>query len=167
MIEPCIVMIGAPGSGKSTVGDALGRALGEPFTDIDTLIEAKEGTSIADLFVTRGEPAFRALEAAETIEALQRSGIVALGGGAIHNEQIRAALVGHHVVWLECSVSTAVDRIGLNSARPLLLGNVRGTLIKLLAERTPLYRGAATITVATDGRNADEVVELVRAELGR
>ena len=162
-----IVMIGAPGSGKSTVGVALAAALDEPFTDIDALIESSENTSIPDIFVTRGEAAFRELEAAHTIDALNRPGVVALGGGAIHNERIRSALVGHHVVWLETSVSTAVSRIGLNSSRPLLLGNVRGTLIKLLAERTPLYRGAATITVSTDDRQPDEVVGLIRAELAR
>lgn len=165
--QPAIVMIGAPGSGKSTVGTALAAALEEPFTDIDALIEASQGTSIPDIFVTRGEQVFRQLEAEHTIEALGRSGVVALGGGAIHNEQIRTALQGHHVVWLETSVTTAVSRIGLNSSRPLLLGNVRGTLIKLLAERTPLYRGAATITVNTDDRAPDEVVTLIRAELDR
>lgn len=165
--EKNIVMIGAPGSGKSTIGVALAAAIEEPFTDIDTLIEQSENTSIPDIFVTRGETAFRELEAAHTVDALNRPGVVALGGGAIHNERIRTALVGHHVVWLECSVTTAVSRIGLNSSRPLLLGNVRGTLIKLLAERTPLYRGAATITVNTDDRSPDEVVALVRAELHR
>lgn len=165
--QPCMVMIGAPGSGKSTVGVRLAEALDESFTDIDSLIEELEDSSIADIFVTRGEPAFRKLEAEHTVGALQRSGVVALGGGAIHNAEIREALKGHHVIWLEVGIATAVNRIGLNSARPLLLGNVRGTLIKLLGERTPLYREAATITVKTDDRDPDEVVGLIRQQLGR
>ena len=77
--------------------------------------------------------------------------MLALGGGAVLSERTRQALAGHRVVWLQVTVPHAVQRIGLNEARPLLLGNVRGRLIQLLAERTPLYAAVATEVVDTDG----------------
>jgi shikimate kinase len=64
-------------------------------------------------------------------------------------------------VWLRVGVSEAAKRVGLNAARPLLLGNVRGTLMSLLDERTPLYEEVASWTVDTDGRTVDEVVAAV------
>lgn len=162
-----IAIIGAPGSGKSTVGALLAAGLGEEFVDVDAAIEADQQTSIADIFVTHGEPQFRQLEQTATLAALTGGGVVSLGGGAVMNPTIREALVHHIVVWLECSISTAAKRVGLDSARPLLLGNFRGRLIQLLNERTPLYRAAATITVSTDDRNPAEIVAEIRRELRR
>lgn len=162
-----IVLIGAPGSGKSTVGAALAAELGEEFVDVDAAIEADQRTSIADIFVTHGEPYFRQLEETATLAALTRGGVIALGGGAIMNSDIRDVLVEHVVIWLQCSISTAAKRVGLDTARPLLLGNVRGRLITLLNERTPFYRGAATITISTDNREPADVVAEIRRELRR
>lgn len=162
-----IALIGAPGSGKSTVGALLADALGEAFVDVDAAIEADQEISIADIFVTHGEPHFRQLEETATLTRLAEGGVVALGGGAIMNPDIRRALADHDVVWLECAIGTATKRVGMDTARPLLLGNVRGRLVKLLNERTPLYREAATITVNTDNRAPAEVVADIRAQLGR
>lgn len=162
-----IAIIGAPGSGKSTVGRLLADALGLPFVDVDAAIEADQELSIADIFVTHGEPHFRQLEETATIAKLAEGGVVALGGGAIMNADIRRALADHDVVWLECSIATATKRVGMDTARPLLLGNVRGRLIKLLNERTPRYREAATVTVNVDERTPGQVVAQIRQELAR
>lgn len=162
-----IAIIGAPGSGKSTVGRLLADALDLPFVDVDAAIEADQELSIADIFVTHGEPHFRQIEETATIAKLAEGGVVALGGGGVMNADIRRALASHDVVWLECSISTATKRVGMDTARPLLLGNVRGRLIKLLNERTPLYRGAATVTVNVDDRTPEQIVEVIRQELGR
>jgi shikimate kinase len=156
-----VVLVGAPGSGKSTVGPLLADRLGVPFVDVDAVIEQRAGRSIAAIFADDGEPAFRALEEATTAELLAGSGVLSLGGGAVLSTATRAALRGHRVVWLQVSASTAVSRVGLNEARPLLLGNVRGRLIKLLAERTPLYAEVATEQVETDVLSPDAVVELL------
>ncbi|MDO5498527.1 MAG: shikimate kinase [Propionibacteriaceae bacterium] len=162
-----VALIGAPGSGKSTIGRQLAKRLGQPFVDVDAAIEKDQQTSIADIFVTHGEPHFRQLEETATLASLASGGVVALGGGAIMNDDIRAALAGHDVVWLECSISTATKRVGMDTARPLLLGNVRGQLIKLLNARTPLYRAAATITVNTDDKQPAAVIREILAALGR
>ena len=158
-----VVLVGAPGSGKSTVGALLAQRLGVPFVDVDEVIEQRAGRSIAAIFADDGEPAFRALEESTTTELLEQPGVLSLGGGAVLSTRTRAALHGHRVVWLQVSAATAVSRVGLNEARPLLLGNVRGRLIKLLSERTPLYAEVATEQVSTDDRTPDAVVDLLAA----
>ena len=158
-----VVLVGAPGSGKSTVGALLAERLGLPFADVDAVIEQRSGRSIAAIFADDGESTFRALEEQVTAELLGTPGVLSLGGGAVLSPATRAALRGRRVVWLQVSAATAVSRVGLNEARPLLLGNVRGRLIKLLAERTPLYAEVATERVETDARPPEEVVELLLA----
>ena len=158
-----IVLVGAPGSGKSTVGPRLAARLGREFVDVDRVIEDRAGKPIAEIFVDDGEPAFRALEEATTLELLDHPAVISLGGGAVLSAAVREALAEEHVVWLQVSAGTAADRVGLNSARPLLLGNVRGRLIQLLNQRTPLYAAVSSLAVVTDDRTADEVVAVVLA----
>ncbi|HMR49640.1 MAG TPA: shikimate kinase [Arachnia sp.] len=154
-----IVLIGAPGSGKSSVGKRLARKLGLSFVDVDQRIEEVVGKPIAEIFADEGEAHFRELEEAATLELLETEEVVALGGGAIMNPRIREALVGHDVVWLKVSIGQATRRVGMNTARPLLLGNVRGRLIELLRERTPYYEAAATSVIDTDGKGSSAVAE--------
>lgn len=158
-----LVLVGAPGSGKSTVGALLAQRWGEPFADVDEVIEARTGKSVAEIFADDGEPAFRSLEETTTAELLDEPGVLALGGGAVLSEATRAALAGRPVVWLQVTVAHAAGRVGLNEARPLLLGNVRGRLVRLLNERTPLYEAVATASVDTDGLTAVEVADRVQA----
>lgn len=164
MTDP-IVLVGAPGAGKSTVGRLLADELGVAFVDVDSVIEERAGRSIPDIFATDGEPAFRALEETTTLEQLDRPAVIALGGGAVLSPAIRAALAGRRVVWLRVAAGTAADRVGLNAARPLLLGNVRGRLIQLLNQRTPLYAEVATLQVSTDDRAAAEVAADIAGRL--
>lgn len=161
-MAPAAVLIGAPGAGKSTVGRRVATRLSLPFADSDREIEERAGMSVSDIFVNRGEDAFRDLEAATVVDLLEASdGILSLGGGAVLRPETRAALVGHRVVWLRVGVPAAASRVGMNTARPLLLGNVRGTLTALLAERDPVYAEVATDTVETDGRGVGDVVDAV------
>lgn len=158
-----LVLVGAPGSGKSTVGRLLAERWGEPFSDVDAVIESRVGKSVAEIFADDGEPVFRAFEESTTVELLQVPGVLALGGGAVLSPAIRAALAEHPVVWLKVTIAHAAGRVGLNEARPLLLGNVRGRLLKLLNERTPLYEAVATVSVDTDGLTPAEVADRVAA----
>lgn len=159
-----VVIVGAPGAGKSTVGRRLARRWGVPFKDSDQMVEAEAGKSVADIFVDEGEASFRAREREVIAKALDHSeGVLALGGGAVLDESTRERLVQAPCVWLRVGVGEAAKRVGLNTSRPLLLGNVRGTLMALLDERTPFYEEVATWSVDTDGRTADEVVDAVVA----
>jgi shikimate kinase len=156
-----VVLIGAPGAGKSRVGAMLAERLGLDFADVDAVIAERARKSVAEIFADDGEAAFRAQEEATTAELLAHPGVLALGGGAILSERTRDGLVGLRVIWLQVSVPHAARRIGLNEARPLLLGNVRGRLVQLLAERTPLYAAAATENVDTDGQTPEQVVDAI------
>ena len=166
MRSATLVLVGAPGSGKSSVGGLLARRWDVPFADVDAVIESRVGKSVAEIFADDGEAVFRAFEESTTAELLGSPGVLALGGGAVLSPATRAALVGHDVVWLRVSVPYAAKRVGLNEARPLLLGNVRGRLVSLLNQRTPLYAEVATATVETDGIAVEAVADRVE-ELSR
>lgn len=164
--RPVAVLIGPPGAGKTTLGGLLAEHLGVAFRDVDHDIEASAGKPISDIFVDDGEPAFRALEVAAVADALDtHGGVLALGGGAVIAAATRAALRGHRVVYLRVGLSDAAERVGLNTARPLLALNPRATLRTLLAQRAPLYAEVATITVNTDGRAPAEILRDVVAQL--
>ena len=165
-MSPVAVLVGAPGAGKSTVGRRLATALDVDFADADALIEAEMGMSVSDIFVTLGEPAFRAKELEVIAKALRESnGVLALGGGAIVNPDTREALQGEQVIWLQVDIASATSRVGMNTARPLLIGNVRGRMAELMAERAPLYEEVSTITVNTSGRKVREIVDEIVAQL--
>jgi shikimate kinase len=157
------VLVGPPGSGKTSTGLALAELLGVAFRDTDTDVERAAGKPIPEIFFDDGEAAFRALEEEVTAELLDRSGVLALGGGAVLSPRTRSSLRDHRVVWLRVSLSTAVKRIGLDTARPLLLGNVRGRLLALLNERAPLYAEVASEVIDTDDRTPVEVAEQIVA----
>ena len=123
--------------------------------------------TVAELFVAEGEPAFREREEDAVAAALEGEGVVSLGGGAIMSPATRERLRGHRVIWLQVSLSDAAARVGLNTARPLLLGNVRQTMGRLLEERAPLYAEVATVTIDTAGRPIREVVDDVLEVVGR
>ena len=166
---PVLVLVGAPGAGKTTVGTLVADQLGVDFRDTDADIVAAEGRSVADIFIESGEAQFRVLERAAVAAALAtHPGVLALGGGAILDAETRALLNAHRVCWLRVGLSDAASRVGLSGARPLLVGNVRGTLLSLLEARTPLYAEVARFEVITDGRTpesvADEVIEHLRVD---
>ena len=164
--RPVAVIVGAPGSGKTTVGGLLARTLGVTFRDVDADIELAAGKPIAEIFVDDGEEHFRALERAAVAAALlEHDGVVSLGGGAILAEQTRVLLAGHTVIYLSVELGDAVQRVGLGQGRPLLSLNPRATLRYLLDQRRPLYEEVATITVKTDGREPAEIAEEVRHAL--
>ncbi|GAA1577235.1 shikimate kinase [Actinomadura kijaniata] len=165
-MAPKAVLIGPPGSGKSTVGTALAERLDAVLRDTDADVEAAAGKPISEIFIDDGEEHFRALERDAVAAALaEHDGVLALGGGAILAAETQELLAGHTVVYLQVGLAEAVKRVGLNSARPLLVLNPRSQLRKLLEERLPIYERLAVITVATDQRTPDEVVEEIVKEL--
>ena len=161
--RPRVVLVGAMGAGKTTVGSLLAEAWGVPLRDTDADVEAAHGRTISELFVDEGEAWFRAREHEAVVAALaEHHGVLALGGGAVLDPRTRAALAGHTVTFLEVGLADASRRVGLGAGRPLLLGNVRSRIKQLLDERLPVYRAIATIEVATDGKPAEEVAAEVR-----
>jgi shikimate kinase len=155
-----------PGSGKTTVGILLSARLGVGFRDTDQDVEVAEGKPVPDIFVDSGEPYFRSLERDAVARALrEHDGVLALGGGAVLDAGTRALLVDEPTVWLQVGAAAGAHRVGLDVPRPVLLGNVRGRLATLVAERAPLYAEVARLVVDTDTRSPDEVVSAVIAGL--
>ena len=157
-MKPWVVLVGPPGAGKTTVGHLLASASGRTFRDTDTDVERLASMTVADIFVEHGEAHFRGLEKAAVKAALAgHDGVLALGGGAILDPDTRVLLKEHRVAFLDVTPADAAKRVGLNRDRPLLLGNVRGTLMKLMDERRPLYEEVAVVTVATADKSAEDV----------
>lgn len=132
------------GAGKSTVAAALGRQLGRPVVDLDQRIEARSGMSIPRIFAEQGEPAFRALEAELAREACHDGGVVALGGGAVVQDELRHELLEAGVlVTLQASLDELLQRVGDGAGRPLLAGLApearRARLGALIAARRDAY----------------------------
>jgi len=163
-MPPHVVLVGPPGSGKSTTARLVAVRLGLTARDTDDDVEQKAGTTISDIFVDRGEEAFRELERDATALAIdEHDGVLALGGGAVLDPATRERLRGLTVVFLDVGIKDAASRIGFNRDRPLLLGNPRAQWIRLMEARRPLYDEVATSTVQTDGRSAPEVADEVVA----
>ena len=161
-----IVLIGAPGSGKTTVGHALAAHLQWPSIDTDALIELKADKKITDIFVVDGEEQFRALEFEVLKEVLQEdSAVISLGGGApipAHaQDEIRKS--DSTVIFLDVSLATAAPRVGFNRDRPLLLGNPRAQWQALSDKRRPIYEELATHSIKVDDMNVDEIVAIAES----
>ncbi|WP_019137116.1 shikimate kinase [Cellulomonas massiliensis] len=169
--QPTVVLVGPPGSGKSTVAAALAERWQLAARDTDADVEATSGRTIADIFVEDGEPAFRALERAAVAAAVaEHDGVLALGGGAVLDPGTQALLAGYAeqggvVVFLDVSLAHAAPRVGLNQSRPLLLGNPRAQWQALMEARRPVYEAVSTVRVLTDGLTPAQVAELVEDAL--
>jgi shikimate kinase len=151
------------GSGKSTVGPLLAKRLGWRFVDVDDVITAEAGFTIAEIFSRRGEAAFRDLEH-ETIARLAAGDglVLALGGGAIEREETRTHLLnspGTLLVHLEVELATTLKRCsGTEDTRPVLAD--QANLERRYEKRMPLYR-QAHISIEVDALTPDEVVEAI------
>jgi shikimate kinase len=167
-----IFLIGYRGTGKSTVARHLAERIGYDSIDADEEIERRAGKSIAAIFAEDGEPAFRDFECRLVDElARLRQTVVALGGGAVLREANRNAIrAAGPVVWLTAPVDVIVARLAADAAtagrRPnLTQSGGRQEVEALLAERTPLYRECATLTVDTNGKTCAQVADEIAANL--
>jgi shikimate kinase len=166
-VAPKAVLVGLPGSGKSTIGRRLAKALEVEFLDTDVAIEQQTGRTIADIFATDGEQEFRRIEEEVVRAALaDHGGVVSLGGGAVTSPGVCDALAGHTVIYLEINATEGVRRTGGTTVRPLLAGPDRADKFRtLMARRSPLYRRVATIRVDTNRRNPGAVVRHIVSKL--
>jgi shikimate kinase len=161
-----ILLIGPPGAGKSTVGQALANKLAIDFIDTDRVIENETGKTITDIFVVDGEPHFRALELQTLRNVLGlESGVISLGGGAPISQDAQEAIEqsNSHTVFLDVSLATAAPRVGFNRDRPLLLGNPRAQWQALSDNRRPIYEKLADDAIKVDDMKVDQIVaEIVK-----
>jgi shikimate kinase len=163
-----VVLLGAPGSGKSTVGAALAKVLALDFIDTDQLIEEREGKAITDIFVVDGEPHFRAVELETLKHVLTLNDVViSLGGGAPISDQAQQLINSSEstVVFLDVSLATAAPRVGFNRDRPLLLGNPRGQWQALSDKRRPIYEALADVSIKVDDMSVEAITSEIEKSL--
>ena len=161
-------LIGYRGTGKSTAGMRLARRLHWNWLDSDTELEQAAGRSIKEIFAADGEREFRRLEREVLKKLLGNSQLVlSTGGGCVLDADTRHDLQqAGHVVWLKASVETIASRIlfdrSTESRRPKLtsVGGIE-EIRSLVAQREPLYRACASITIDTEGLTLREVVERI------
>ncbi len=148
-----IILIGAMGVGKSTIGKRLAKKLRMDFLDSDQEIVRKTGVDIATIFEYEGEDGFREREEKILMELCERENIVlATGGGAVLSKANRELLKSSGIVFhLKASIETIMNRTKHETSRPLLkTSNKRNTVCKLLEQRTPLYESIAHHTIDTN-----------------
>jgi shikimate kinase len=167
-MPPRVVLVGLPGTGKSSVGARLARQLGLAFADADDLVSRQTGRSVSEIFRRQGEPAFRQLEASAIAEALVSfDGVLALGGGAVTTESVRRDLVssGAPVVLLTAGQDELLRRLSGGGHRPLLAGDAAARLAELADSRARLYVEVASLSIDTGGRSVAEVAAALRERL--
>ena len=163
-----IVLVGLPGSGKSTVGRQLARRLQLPFLDSDHVIEVRLGCSIRDYFEREGEDSFRDVEEA-VIDELSSlaNGVLSTGGGSVLRPANRQHLRDRgHVVYLRSSPDELFRRLRHDVSRPLLqVADPLGRLRELYSERDPLYRETAHFVIETGRPSVSTLVNMIVMQL--
>ncbi len=153
-----VALVGLMGVGKSSIGRRLATALGMPFRDADTEVEAAAGRSIPEIFEHYGEQAFREGERRVIARLLEEPPhVLATGGGAFIDEQTRRLIQERAVsVWLKADLEVLARRVGRRDTRPLLSGkDPLEVLGALAAARNPIY-AEAHLSVET-GESAHQV----------
>ena len=164
----CIVLVGMPGSGKTTVGRELAKRLGRRFVDTDHEIEARTGVKIPTIFEIEGEDGFRCRET-HTLDALtlEHDLVIATGGGAVIRPENRTLLSERcAVVYLNVPPHILWERTRHDRSRPLLqVPDPKGRLQQLYTARDPLYREVAHIIVEGGRGTPHAMVRMVEKEL--
>jgi shikimate kinase len=158
-----IVLTGFMGTGKTTVGRRVADLLKVPFHDVDSTIQRQTGKTIAELFATKGENAFRVLESATIQElAMLDRAVISTGGGALLNPTNRDFLERKGIlVCLTAKAGTLLERLKDDLTRPLLAGeNVQERIDRLMSERQAVY-ALCPIQVVTDDKTIEQVAQEV------
>ena len=162
-MKKSLVLTGMMGVGKSTIGRLLAKKLRFKFIDVDRLIERQEKRSIKKIFDIDGEEYFRKIEEKVTLKILKnKSSIIALGGGAFINNEIRKEIIKNCCsIWLNLSLELLIKRYKRNNKRPLLEGNnLESEVKKILQSRKKIY-ALANFKINCDNMNKKDVVQKI------
>ena len=157
-----VVLVGMPGSGKSAVAKELGAILNLSVIDTDEIIVTNHG-EINDIFKNFGEEVFRSIES-KVVESVcnMDNVVISTGGGCLLRERNRELLkASGKIIFLQTSPDTLYRRTVNDDTRPLLAGEKKQKIEKLLNERTPIYLGTADFTIDTDNLNPREIAQKI------
>lgn len=162
VLQQPVIFVGFMGAGKTSVSQYLAHKLSLPLVDVDEAIVQEQKRSIADIFATEGEDAFRALESTKLAELLNDAPqLISCGGGIVENEENRRRLQhGCFVVFLEVDAQEASLRVGGDTTRPLFTD--MDAVTALLEKRSNLYKQVASIAINTTGRDIPEIAAEVQ-----
>jgi shikimate kinase len=163
---PALILVGPPGSGKSTIGRLAAERLGLRFRDFDDDLERAHGLPAGELVVKLGREKFQESERELLADLLpQHDGVLALGGGTPTAPGVPELLTSYHVVFLDVDLEHLLRREGLVPLHPWLLPNPRAHLKELLNTRRPVYASVAAATVPTSERTPEDVLADVLATM--
>jgi shikimate kinase len=144
-----VVLVGLPGSGKTTAGRALAELTGRSFVDTDDAFVEHEGVSVQEFLRHHGEADFRERETRTLSRVLPVTDVVATGGGVVTSDAARRLLREQVTVWLDCPDEVLIERVA-DGDRPLLGDDPAGRLAQLRRERDALYREVSRRRVESD-----------------
>ncbi len=156
-----VVLVGLPGSGKSTTGRALAESLAVPFSDTDDVFFELENVTVQEYLRIHGEEEFRPREIEALRHALEGDGVVATGGGIVVTEPSRRLLAEQFTLWLDSPDDVLVARVS-GGDRPLLGDEPRARLTELRARREHFYREVSRCRLDTSGPLEEVLAALVR-----
>ena len=144
ILKKNLVFLGMMGSGKSSIGYLVSKALNLVFADVDNLIEKESGITISEMFKTKGEDYFRNLEEKITLKTLKGvNKVISLGGGGFINDKIRKEILSNHFsFWLNWDESILIKRIKNSKKRPLSFQATKQDIKQLIKKRTKIYSKA-------------------------
>jgi shikimate kinase len=162
-----ITLIGMMGTGKTKFGNLVAHKLDYSFYDSDVLIEKKFSLTIRDIFTIHGEIFFRKVEKEQIWNAIEQSkkknekAIISIGGGGFDNPDTRSLLLKYtKVIWLNTSISTLIKRVGDASKRPMIQGDIKASLNKILKKRTKHYL-LAHYKLDTDTLSTKQIIDKI------
>ena len=156
-----LVLVGLMGAGKTTVGRLVAEATGRELVDVDVAIASRTGRTVRELWEEGGEAAYRSMESAEVLDALDRDVVIAAPGGVVLDPAVRAALAGAEVIWLRADPAVLGERVRPGDHRPLLGPDPAADLAVMAEARADLYASVADLTIDTDGLTPDAVARRV------
>ena len=157
-----IYLIGMMGSGKSVTGKALADMMKLKFVDLDSVLAEKTGSSISEIFESKGETHFRNLEAQilDKTVSQENHAVIATGGGiVVRPENVRIMKETGRVVYLKTGMECLKERLGKGPGRPLLKGDPQKNLLEIFEKRKILYEQTADASVETDHKTAEAVAK--------
>lgn len=156
-----VILVGMPGSGKSTLGVMLAKALGIGFIDTDILIQLREGKALYEILDSQGYITLRNIEEAVLLDNLFNNMVVATGGSAVYSEKAMTHLKQFgQIAYLKVATETLKSRTGDLFARGVAAKSTM-TLEDIAAEREPLYERYADLTVEVGDLNSAQVLKVV------